>query len=112
MKKALGKKLFVECFIVDTRQRSSLPSVKKTLGKEALCRVSKIKHLAKSFSPSVFFYRGFFAWHLAKSFLPSVRKKHSTKYLALGKELNSGSEKEDHSSTLSIESMPWLILGA
>jgi hypothetical protein len=40
LKKALGKELFAECFILDTRERSSLPSVKnKTLGKEALRRV-------------------------------------------------------------------------
>jgi hypothetical protein len=34
--KTLGKELFAEC-------------QKKTLGKETLCRVSKIKHSAKSF---------------------------------------------------------------
>jgi hypothetical protein len=43
--KTLGKrkrsanKLFAECFIFDTRQRVSLPSVLLTLGKELLCRV-------------------------------------------------------------------------
>jgi hypothetical protein len=40
--KHLAKKLFAECFIFDTRQRVSLPSVFLTLGKEFLCRVSKI----------------------------------------------------------------------
>jgi hypothetical protein len=57
-KKTLDKELFAECYIFDTRQRSSLPSVKKhsiksffaecfilprvfcvALGKELLCRV-------------------------------------------------------------------------
>ena len=32
---------FAECQKNNTRQRSSLPSVKKTLGKESLCRVLK-----------------------------------------------------------------------
>jgi hypothetical protein len=72
-KKTLGKELFVECYIFDTRQRSSLPSVKnKTLVKELLRRV--------------FFYREFFC----VATLPSAQKKHSTKYLALGKEPNFG----------------------
>jgi hypothetical protein len=79
--KTLGKELFAECCICDTRQRAlcrvskkdtrqrnSLPSVKiKTLGKELLRRV---------FS----FTEGFFAWHSAKSSLPSARNK------TLGKE--------------------------
>jgi hypothetical protein len=40
LKKALGKELFAECYIFDSRQRASLPSVKnKTLGKELLRRV-------------------------------------------------------------------------
>jgi hypothetical protein len=89
--KTLGKELFVECFIFDTRQRAlcrvskkdtrqrnSLPSVKnKTLGKELLHRV--------------FFYRGFFRGTRQRASLPSVRKKHSAKNMALGKEPNSGS---------------------
>jgi hypothetical protein len=38
--KTLGKELFAECCICDTRQRNSLPSVKnKTLGKELLRQV-------------------------------------------------------------------------
>ena len=86
-KKTLGKELFVECCICDTRQRTlcrvskkdtrqrnSLPSVKnKTLGKELLRRV---------FSFTEGFLRS----------LPSARKKHSAKNIALGKEPNSGSE--------------------
>jgi hypothetical protein len=50
----------------------SLPSVEKTLGKEALCR--------------------FFAWHSAKRFFAKCLKKHSAKHLALSKEPNSGSD--------------------
>jgi hypothetical protein len=111
--KTLGKKLFAECCICDTRQsalcrvskkdtrqRNSLLSVKnKTLGKELLRRV---------FS----FIEGFFAWNSAKSFFAECflllrvfcvalgkelfvecPKKHSVKNLALGKETNSGSEQ-------------------
>jgi hypothetical protein len=105
--KTLGKELFAECCICDTRQRAlcqvskkdtrqrnSLPSVKnktlgkelfakcqkKTLGKETLCRVSKIKHLAKSFFAECFLLPRVFVWHSAKSSLPSVRNK------TLGKE--------------------------
>ena len=34
-------RLFAECFLSDTRQRASLPSVEvRTLGKKPLCRVS------------------------------------------------------------------------
>jgi hypothetical protein len=78
--KTLGKELFVECFIFDTRQRAlcrvskkdtrqrnSLPSVKnKTLGKELLHRV--------------FFLPRVFSWHSAKSFFAECPKK------TLGKE--------------------------
>jgi hypothetical protein len=39
--KTLGKELFAECCIYDTRQRAFV-------GKETLCRVSKIKHSTKS----------------------------------------------------------------
>jgi hypothetical protein len=79
-KKHSAKKLFAECYIFDTRQRSSLSSVKnKTLGKELLRRV---------FS----FTEGFFVT-LGKELLCRVpEKKHSAKYLVLGKEPNSGSE--------------------
>jgi hypothetical protein len=39
-KKHSAKKLFTECYIFDTWQKSFLPSVKnKTLDKELLCRV-------------------------------------------------------------------------
>jgi hypothetical protein len=44
----LGKELFAECCICDTRQKAS--------------------------SPSVFFYRVFFAWHSAKSFFAECPK--------------------------------------
>jgi hypothetical protein len=66
LEKTLGKELFAKYCIFDTRQRAA--------------------------SPSVFFYRGFFAWHSAKSFLPSAEKKHSAKNMILGKKPNSGSE--------------------
>jgi hypothetical protein len=67
--------------------KSSLPSVKnktlgEELGKEILCRVSKIK-LGKELLRRVLSF--------AESFLPSARKKHSVKNLALAKESNSGS---------------------
>jgi hypothetical protein len=65
LKKALDKELFAECYIFDTRQRAS--------------------------SSNVFFYRGFFVWHSAKNFFAKC-KKHSAKYLVLGKDLNSGSD--------------------
>jgi hypothetical protein len=65
--KTLGKELFAECCICDTRQR-------------ALCRVSKKDTRQRASSPSVFFYREFFVWHSAKN-------------MALGKEPNSGSAK-------------------
>ena len=90
--KTLGKELFAECCICDTRQRAlcrvskkdtrqrnSLPSVKnKTLGKELLRRV---------FS----FTEGFLRGTRQRDYLPSAQKKHSAKYLALGKEPNFGS---------------------
>jgi hypothetical protein len=53
-----------------TRQRNSLPSVKKTLGKESLCRVSKIKYLANSF-----FAECFFCLALGKELLCRVSEK-------------------------------------
>jgi hypothetical protein len=61
----LGKDPFTEC-------------QKKTLGKETLCRVSKIKHSAKSLFAECFLLPRFFAWHSAKN-------------MSLGKEPNSGS---------------------
>jgi hypothetical protein len=56
-----------------------LPSVEKTTRQ-------------RSSLPSVFFYWGFFVWHSAKSFFAEWPKKYSAKYLALGKEPNSGSD--------------------
>jgi hypothetical protein len=90
--KTLGKELFVECCICDTRQRAlclvskkdtrqrnSLPSVKnKTLGKELLRRV---------FSFTEGFLRGTRQRALCR--VPEI--KHSAKNITLGKELNSGS---------------------
>jgi hypothetical protein len=75
-----------------TRQRSSLPSVKKTLGKETLCRVSKIKHSAKSLFAERFLLPRVFCLALDKELLCGAPEKtHSAKHLALGKEPNSGS---------------------
>ena len=90
--KTLGKELFAECCICDTRQRAlcrvskkdtrqrnSLPSVKnKTLGKELLRRV---------FSFTEGFLRGTRQRALCR--VPEI--KHSAKNMTLGKELNSGS---------------------
>jgi hypothetical protein len=52
--KQSAKKLFAECFIFDTRQRNSLPSVFFDTRQRSLCRVSQIQHSAKSSLPSVF----------------------------------------------------------
>jgi hypothetical protein len=86
--------------------KSSLPSVvfvtlgkgpfaecqKKTLGKETLCRVSKIKHSAKSFFAECFLLPRVFCVALGKELLCRVPEiKHSAKNMALGKEPNSGS---------------------
>ena len=77
--KTLGKELFAECCICDTRQRNSLPSVKnKTLGKELLRRV---------FSFTEVFLRGTRQRALCR--VPEI--KHSGKNMGLGKEPNSGS---------------------
>jgi hypothetical protein len=66
--------------------KSSLPSVIfLTLGKEALCRVSK-KHSAKSFFAECFILPIVFCVALDKELLCRVPKKHSTKYLVLDKE--------------------------
>jgi hypothetical protein len=78
-KKALGKELFAERCISDTRQI-------------ALCRVSKIKHSAKSFLAEYFLLPRVFCVVLDKEIFCRVpEKKHSAKNLALGKEPNSGS---------------------
>jgi hypothetical protein len=59
LEKTLGKELFAKYCIFDTRQRAA--------------------------SPSVFFYRGFFAWHSAKSFFaecPTKNTRQRTWHLA------------------------------
>jgi hypothetical protein len=53
-KKTLGKELFAECCTFAECQ-------KKTLGKETLCRVSKIKHSAKSLFAECFLLPRVFA---------------------------------------------------
>jgi hypothetical protein len=81
--KTLGKELFAECCICGTRQR-------------ALCRVSKIKHSAKSFFAECFILPRVFCVTLGKEFLCRVpEKKHSAKNMALGKEPNSGSVRSN-----------------
>jgi hypothetical protein len=76
----LGKEPFAEC-------------QKKTLGKETLCRVSKINHSAKSLFAECFLLPRFFLRGTRqRASLPSARKKHSAKNMALGKEPNSGSD--------------------
>jgi hypothetical protein len=91
--KTLGKELFAECCICDTRQRvfcrvskkdtrqkNSLPSVKnKTLGKELLRRV---------FS----FTEGFLRGTRQRALCRVSEIKHSAKNLTLGKEPNSDSD--------------------
>jgi hypothetical protein len=97
--KTLGKELFAECCICDTRQRAlcqvskedtrqrnSLPSVKnKTLSKELLRRV---------FS----FIEDFLRGTRQRAYLPSAKKKHSAKNMTLGKDPNSGSDIFDITS--------------
>jgi hypothetical protein len=69
----LGKEPFAEC-------------QKKTLGKETLCRVSKIKHSAKSFFAECFILPSVFYVTLGKELLCRVpEKKHSAKNMVLGK---------------------------
>jgi hypothetical protein len=65
----LGKELFAEC-------------QKKTLGKEILCRVSKIKHSAKSFFAECYLLPRVFCVALGKEFFVEFPKKRSTKNLA------------------------------
>jgi hypothetical protein len=75
----LDKELFAEC-------------QKNIRQKKTLCRVSKIKHSAKSFFAECFLLPRVFCVALGKELLCQVPdKKHSAKNLALGKELNSGS---------------------
>jgi hypothetical protein len=78
-KKALGKKLFAECCISDTRQRALCRVSKKTLGKETLCRVSKIKHSTKCFFAECFLLPRVFCVALAKELLCRVPKKTLSK---------------------------------
>jgi hypothetical protein len=101
--KTLGKELFAECCICDTRQRAlcrvskkdtrqrnsaTLPSVKnKILGKEFLRRV---------FSFTDGFLRGTQQRALCR--VPEI--KHSAKNMTLGKEPNSGSDVNEDASKL------------
>jgi hypothetical protein len=92
--KTLGKELFAECYIYDTRQRALCRVSKKTLGKETFCRVSKIKHSAKSFFAECFLLPSVFCVALGKELFCRVPEiKHSAKNMTLGKEPNSGSEE-------------------
>jgi hypothetical protein len=92
VEKTLGKELFAECCICDTRQRALCRVSKKTLGKETLCRVLKIKHSAKSLFAECFLLPRVFCVALGKELLCRVPEiKHSAKNMALGKEPNSGS---------------------
>jgi hypothetical protein len=59
--KTLGKELFAECCICDTRQR-------------ALCRVSKIKHSAKSFFAECFLLPRVFCVALGKELFAECPK--------------------------------------
>jgi hypothetical protein len=70
----IGKELFVECQI-------------KTLGKEILCRVSKIKHSTKSFFAECYLLPRVFCVALDKELFAECPKKKT-----LGKEPNSGSD--------------------
>jgi hypothetical protein len=86
-KKHSAKKLFAECEKKHS-SKSFLLSIKNmTLGKETLCRVSKIKHSAKSFFVECFLLPRVFYVTLGKYFFCRVPKKnsakHSAKYLAL-----------------------------
>jgi hypothetical protein len=75
----LGKEPFAEC-------------QKKTLGKETLCRVSKIKHSAKSFFAEWFILPRVFCVALGKELLCRLPEiKYSAKNMTLDKEPNSGS---------------------
>jgi hypothetical protein len=71
----------------------SLRSIEKSTRQRALCRVSKIKHSAKSFFAECFLLPRVFCVALGKELLCRVPKKYSAKYLVLGKEPNSGSSR-------------------
>jgi hypothetical protein len=94
VEKTHGKELFAECCICDTRQRALCRVSKKTLGKETLCRVLKIKHSAKSLFAECFLLPRVFCVALGKELLCRVPEiKHSAKNMALDKELNFSSEQ-------------------
>jgi hypothetical protein len=71
----------------------SLSSVQnKTLGKNSLPSVKKLKHSAKIFFAECFLSR-VFCLAFGKELLCRVPKKHSTNHLTFDKEPNSGSEE-------------------
>jgi hypothetical protein len=73
-------------------KKHSAKCQKKTLGKETLCRVLKIKHSAKSFFAECFILPRVFCVAFGKELLCRVPEiKHSAKNMTLGKEPNSGS---------------------
>jgi hypothetical protein len=73
--KTLGKELFAECCICDTRQRALFAECqKKTLGKETLYRVSKIKPSAKSFFAECFLLPRVFCVALGKELFAECPK--------------------------------------
>jgi hypothetical protein len=55
----------------------SLPSVEKSTQQRVLCRVSKIKHSAKSFFAECFLLPRVFCVTLGKDLVYRVPKKHS-----------------------------------
>jgi hypothetical protein len=75
--KTLDKELFAECCICDTRQRVFAECQKKTLGKETLCRVSKIKHSVKSLFAECFLLPRVFCVALDKELLCRVSEKNT-----------------------------------
>jgi hypothetical protein len=78
LKKTLGKETLCLVSKIKHSAKKLFAECQKTLGKETICRMSKIKHSTKSFFAKCFLPRFFFAWHLAN-------------HLTLGKEPNSGS---------------------
>ena len=92
VKKTLGKEASLPSVKKNTRQRASLPSVKKKhSAKKLLCRVSKKNTRQRASLPSVFFFAECFCSALGKEALCRVpEKKHSAIHLALDKEPVSG----------------------
>jgi hypothetical protein len=83
VEKTLVKELFAECCICDTRQRDLCRVSKKTLGKEFLCRVSKIKHSAKSFFADCFILPRVFCVALGKELfcrVPEINTRQRAKF--------------------------------